>query len=273
MKPTNRDRVFVADFPAEGAGLGEANMMGFARHPTARHRAVWRRTCSAPCRAGEWSSPQRGDGAGQRSRAGRSELRRRRPSERRKDFQPERWFLPPAPTAGLPDQRLKPPRSRPACRENRLRPCPRRRRSACSWPKGCCGPSAQPHRRFASRRGRRATAPAASPIGLAPEGSAKGARAHRCGGARRRLVVAFPLSPERAAVAPLCRSCWPHRLCKPLPLAPFGKIRRVEVVLSRDAHKGEEGITARVGERSSHPTRRRRLGDRADWPFRRQPLA
>jgi hypothetical protein len=30
MKPTDRDRVFVADFSTEGAGLGEANVMRLA---------------------------------------------------------------------------------------------------------------------------------------------------------------------------------------------------------------------------------------------------
>jgi hypothetical protein len=35
MKPTDRDGVFVADFPAEGSGLGEANVMRFARHAPA----------------------------------------------------------------------------------------------------------------------------------------------------------------------------------------------------------------------------------------------
>ena len=38
------------------------------------------------------------------------------------------------------------------------------------------------------------------------------------------------------------------------------KIRSVEIVLSGDADQGEQRIASRVGERRSHPARRRRLG-------------
>src|SRR5208283_411439 len=52
----------------------------------------------------------------------------------------------------------------------------------------------------------------------------------------------------------------------------FGEIRRIEIVLTCDTDKREEGIASCVGERRPHPSRRRRLGNRADRPFRRQPL-
>ena len=35
MDPADRDRVLIADFAAERARLGEANMMRFGRHSTA----------------------------------------------------------------------------------------------------------------------------------------------------------------------------------------------------------------------------------------------
>jgi hypothetical protein len=35
MKPTDRDRVLIADFSAEGSWLGEANVMRLARRPAA----------------------------------------------------------------------------------------------------------------------------------------------------------------------------------------------------------------------------------------------
>ena len=154
VKPTDRDRVFVADFPAEGSRLGEANVM----------RLAWRSAAddagqcgdelgNAPCRVRRmvlaatrrWRGPAvpgRTIGASATTSIGAA---KGFSTGALVPFRRLTW------TAGLPDQRLKPPRSWPACRENRLRPCPRRRRSACSWPKGCCGPSAQPHRRFVTR--------------------------------------------------------------------------------------------------------------------------
>ena len=54
VKPTDGDRVFVADVAAERARLGKANLMGFGRRScTGRRRVAWRRTCSAPCPASE----------------------------------------------------------------------------------------------------------------------------------------------------------------------------------------------------------------------------
>jgi hypothetical protein len=53
----------------------------------------------------------------------------------------------------------------------------------------------------------------------------------------------------------------------------FGEVRRIEIVLACDAHKGEEGIASRLGERRPHPTWRHRFGNRTDRPFRRQPLS
>ena len=51
------------------------------------------------------------------------------------------------------------------------------------------------------------------------------------------------------------------------------EVGRVQIVFSRDADQSEEGVSTRVGQRSPHPARRRRLADRADRPFRRQPFA
>ena len=86
MKPTNRDRVFVADFPAEGAGLSEANMMGFARHPTADDTGQSGDELAvlpvAQANGLLNAAMARAAGPGQDD----WKLRRRRPSERRKDF-------------------------------------------------------------------------------------------------------------------------------------------------------------------------------------------
>ena len=49
--------------------------------------------------------------------------------------------------------------------------------------------------------------------------------------------------------------------------------RAVQIVFSRDADQGEEGVSTRVGQCGPHPARGRRLADRADRPFRRQPFA
>ena len=68
------------------------------------------------------------------------------------------------------------PRSLRAFRGSRLRRGRRRRRSACSWPQGSCGPSLRPRRRIGAGRCRRAIAPAAPLIGLAPEQSAQDGR-------------------------------------------------------------------------------------------------
>ena len=48
------------------------------------------------------------------------------------------------------------------------------------------------------------------------------------------------------------------------------EIRRVEIVLSCNAHEGEESITPGVSERRPHAARRGCLGDWAHRPFRRQ---
>ena len=51
------------------------------------------------------------------------------------------------------------------------------------------------------------------------------------------------------------------------------EVGRIEVVFSGDADQSEQRIPAGVGQRGPHPARGRRLADRANRPFRRQPFA
>jgi hypothetical protein len=51
------------------------------------------------------------------------------------------------------------------------------------------------------------------------------------------------------------------------------EIRRVEIIFSGDAHQGEKRIPPRVGERGSYSLRRGYIGDQANRPVRRYPLA
>ena len=98
-----------------------------------------------------------------------------------------------------------------------------------------------------------------------------------------RMTFSFRLEADTgglSSTASAGRNCaFTRRFCAtPAVLAAsrysaFVKVGRVEIVFACDAHKGEEGVASGVGERRSHPTRRRRLGNRADRPFRRQPLA
>jgi hypothetical protein len=81
---------------------------------------------------------------------------------------PQKRLLPRALSAGQPRE-TKRPQSLRAGRGDPLRPCQRRRRSACSWPRGWHGPSLRPRRRFGAGRDWRAAAPATLPIALSPE--------------------------------------------------------------------------------------------------------
>ena len=50
------------------------------------------------------------------------------------------------------------------------------------------------------------------------------------------------------------------------------EIRGIDIVLTGNSHQREEGIAPGIGQRRSHPMRRRRLADRADWPVRGDPF-
>ncbi len=159
---------------------------------------------------------------------------------------------------------------------SRLRPRRRRRRSACSWRQGSCGPSPRLRRRIAAGRCRRATAPAAPLTGLDPERSAQDGRLSPSAGSRRRgspssTAAAGRSLAARGSVAK--RPCHRRCLVGGIRLSRLRQVRRVEIVFARDADQREQGIASRVGERRSHPARRRGLADRAHWPFRRQPLS
>src|ERR1700724_3158348 len=77
------------------------------------------------------------------------------------------------------------------------------------------------------------------------------------------MAVAWHLSRART-----WRSRWRH------PGRPPGrKVRRIEVILSGNPNKREQGVAPRVGQRGPHTLRRIDLADAADRPVRGHPLA
>src|SRR5271169_3959388 len=89
-----------------------------------------------------------------------------------------------------------------------------------------------------------------------------------CAATGRSLLAGMTLTAVQAAIVVRCRffsSRWRG--------GRRPEIKGVDVVLPGNANQCEEGITPGIGERCSHPVRRRGFTDGADWPVRCNPFS
>src|SRR5271166_2878213 len=273
METADGDRVFVADLPPERAWLGEANMMRFRRRPatdntglTGDELAVLFVAQANGLCGNTTAARARPRGQDDRSRGGG--IRRR--SERVLDWKSgflRRRILGFFPTSGGPGLDRCEPFAKAALNEVSV---------------------GRDQLIFARKV---FVDPVCGLVGgLEVADVSEQLLTHRCGlvwtqNGPSRTDGFLPTRESRRRRRPfLSRFGWSQSRGYAVPvsgvgfvgcirLRAFGKVRGVEILFSRNAHEGEERIASRVGERRSHPTRCRSLGDRADRPFRRQPLS